>query len=369
MKQHINLHAFKYIFVCSILVCCFLIYTFADAYEYSFLTSREYVDGVLGATDATGARIEYACYTSDGEYIVDRTVVPYQNIRFEYDRVKCNVYPSRLPSNTASLMISYPAPCIKNVANYIGYIVIKDFIICTPYDLSSGFVRMYAECVGDDGSEILYHITKFDGVNYTQTDAGNGYYLYTSDPADYQFYLDPDVALFQGIRLEFGSLSSGAFTSLSYGTTYFSFNGLNYIARSGYNAGLEELIRNDTLNTDRIVGSIEDAKDDILDIPDYEFTPPSGEVSEEDLFNTIGDQIGGFLGDLGIDFDTVIDSSTGISFLDPFKLVFVSNAILDPIFNAGVFRPIVTIIFPVILLLVIFGFAGTAGSFFRGDKD
>ena len=223
MKQHIKLHVLKYIFVCTMLVCCFLIYTFADVYEYSFLTSREYVDGVLGATDATGARIEYVCYDSDGEYIVDRTVVPYQNIRFEYDRVKCNVYPSRLPSNTATLSISYPAPCIKNVANYIGYLVIKELIICTPYDLSLGNVRMYADCVGDDGSEMIYFITDFDGVMQTQTDAGNGYYLYTSDSADYQFFLDSDVASFQGIRLEFDNISSGAFTSLSYGTTYFSF--------------------------------------------------------------------------------------------------------------------------------------------------
>lgn len=369
MRQHVNFNILKFIISCTILMCCLLTYTFADVYEYSFLTSREYVDGVLAATDATGARIEYVCYDSDGEYIVDRTVVPYQNIRYEYDRVKCNVYPSRLPSNTATLSISYPAPCIKNVANYIGFLVIKELVICTPYDLTLGNVRMYADCVGDDGSEMIYYITDFEGVMQTQTDSGNGYYLYTSDATDFQFFLESDVASFQGIRLEFDNISSGAFTSLSYGTTYFSFNGLNYIARSGYNAGLEELIRNDTLNTDRIVGSIEDAKDDIIDIPDYEFVPPSGEVSEEDLFNNIGDQISDFLGNLGVDFDTVIDSSAGLSFIDPQKLAFVSISILDPIFNAGVFRPIVTIVFPVILLLVIFGFAGTAGSFFRGDKD
>lgn len=368
MRQHVNINILKYIISFTILACCLLTYTFAASEEYILVSGQDYYSNLFASQTELSSSIEIECFDSDLNLLATRTVRPYQYSY--YDRVTGNVglnlYVSRVPTNTSLVNFSVPFPNVTNIADYVGSIIFKNFTIRSPV-LPQG-ISLYLEYTSDTNVVSSKFITDLSSYSYQTLDFGTGWNLYQIDSSDISVDVPLDASTFNGLKVVINTVSYEAWSSFSSNDCFFEFTQVNYLARNGYNAGLEMLIQNQIKTAEEITGAIEDLKGDLLDVPDFEFEAPPGATAEEDVVNTLMGQITGFFEQLSVDVGTVIDSPTGLSYIDPQHLAFVSAYIIDPIFNAGVFKPIITITFPIVFLLIIFGFAGLVGSFRSGGK-
>lgn len=371
MKQsgflfNIRTYILKYIYTIVILTLCFCLFASAASDEYILVSGYDYFTNLFDAQTELSSAIEIECFDSDLNLLATRTVRPYQYAY--YDDLSGNVglylYASRVPSNTSQVNFSVPFPNVTNIADYVGSIIFKNFTLCSP--VLPRAISLYFEYTTDNNVFSSKFITDLSSYSYQTFVDDSGWNLYQLDPVDISVDVPLDASIFNGLKVVIDTVSYYAWSSYGSRDCFFEFTQVNYIARNGYNAGLEMLIQNQIKTAEEITGAIEDLKGDLLDVPDFEFEAPPGATAEEDVVNTLTGQITDFFEQLNVDVGTVIDSPTGLSYIDPQHLAFVSAYIIDPIFNAGVFKPIITITFPIVFLLIIFGFAGLAGSFRSG---
>lgn len=367
MKQGVTrFNILKYIYIIGILTLCFFIFVSAASEEYILVSGYDYFVNLYDAQTELASAIEIECFDSDFNLLATRTVRPYQYAYYddETGNVGLRLYASRVPTNTSQVNFSVPFPNVTNIADYVGSIIFKNFTICSPV-LPQG-ISLYLEYTSDTNVVSSKFITDLSSYSYQTLDIGTGWNLYQIDSSDISVDVPLDASTFNGLKVVINTVTYEAWSASGSQNCFFEFTQVNYIARNGYNAGLEMLIQNQIKTAEEITGAIEDLKGDLLDVPDFDFSAPPGATAEEDVVNTLMGQITDFFEQLSVDVGTVIDSPTGLSYIDPQHLAFVSAYIIDPIFNAGVFKPIITITFPIVFLLIIFGFAGLVGSFRSG---